>query len=514
MEKIKEELKSMQSNPNMYLANYFQDLKQDVDLTFFGKDDEKDKYLEIINKIEEIEQDFYKRSQPFNTYDLEIQSLVEIEQQSIDVDEEEHEDEEKFYGPYHINAGPCHINAVFRDLINIGQKIEQEYSKSTNTEIELLVEKSIDEHLKYRIEQKLFQNKTILFMKDFGEEKKTFLLIINNVYLRQSTFKNLSKLEYFNRESLIADCIHQQLCNNIQNNIEEFNDLTFLKIIEFCPFFGSYKPEIPWMNRMIKIKELDPATFNGFNSLKIINFDHNQIAKIEPETFRGLSNLEEIDLNYNKIKELDPATFNGLISLKVINFNFNQITKIHPSTFKSSNNLECIRFGANKIEELDPSIFKGSISLKLINFNLNQITKIHPSTFNGLVHLEKILFCTNKIDGLDPATFNGLNSLKEINFKDNQIIKIHPSLFHGLTNLKVTEFDDKIKRINDKKTKFFRIFFSTLWIIFFSLFLPADFLQQALMLSPKDFTFYFYFILMSAILQFFLNIINRIEFFF
>jgi hypothetical protein len=38
MEKIKEELKSMQSNPNLYLANYFSDLKREVDLTFFGKE--------------------------------------------------------------------------------------------------------------------------------------------------------------------------------------------------------------------------------------------------------------------------------------------------------------------------------------------------------------------------------------------------------------------------------------------------------------------------------------------
>ena len=56
MEKIKEELKLMQSNPNFYLANYFSDLKRDVDLTFFGKEEQKAKYLEIIAKIEEIEQ--------------------------------------------------------------------------------------------------------------------------------------------------------------------------------------------------------------------------------------------------------------------------------------------------------------------------------------------------------------------------------------------------------------------------------------------------------------------------
>ena len=76
MEKLKEELKLMQSNPRLYLANYFIDLKQQVDLDFALKLDEKIKYLEIINKIEEIEKDYYKRSKPFSTFDQEIDSLV------------------------------------------------------------------------------------------------------------------------------------------------------------------------------------------------------------------------------------------------------------------------------------------------------------------------------------------------------------------------------------------------------------------------------------------------------
>ena len=140
MEKIKEELKLMQSNPNFYLANYFTDLKNDVDLTFFGKEgDEKVKYLEIINKIEEIEQDYYKRSKPFNTFDQEIESLVEL-----------------------------------------------------------------DDDLKYRIEMKLFKNRAILFINDFGEEKKTCLLTLTNSYLRKSYLKTFdNELEYLNREELI-----------------------------------------------------------------------------------------------------------------------------------------------------------------------------------------------------------------------------------------------------------------------------------------------------------------------
>jgi len=72
-------------NSRFYLANYFQDLKRDVDLFYFKKESEKAKYLEIINKIEETEQDYYKKTcKSFNSFDQEIESLFEQDQQSID----------------------------------------------------------------------------------------------------------------------------------------------------------------------------------------------------------------------------------------------------------------------------------------------------------------------------------------------------------------------------------------------------------------------------------------------
>jgi hypothetical protein len=62
MENIKELLESMQMYPRLHLANYFSDLKRDVDLEFALKLDEKEKYLEIINKIESIEQSYYNQT--------------------------------------------------------------------------------------------------------------------------------------------------------------------------------------------------------------------------------------------------------------------------------------------------------------------------------------------------------------------------------------------------------------------------------------------------------------------
>jgi len=288
MEKKKQELKSMQSNPNLYLANYFSDLKRDVDLKFFGKDGyEKAKYLEIINKIEDIEQEYYRRSKPFNTFDHEIES--------IKIEKIEH---------YFL-------------------RIRNKRFKRDDQEIESLdeLDKQSINDLKYKIEQKLFQNKTILFMKDYGKEPRTFLLILTNAYLRKNTFDNLFKTECLNRETLIAKFIFEQQSNK---NIEELDAL------------------------------------NGLNALKKIEFSsikRHKITTIHPSTFNGLTKLEEICFRNNKIKELDPATLNGLTSLKKISFSGNQITKIHPSTFNGLTNLEAIWFQSNEIKEIDPTLF-------------------------------------------------------------------------------------------------------------------------------------------------------------
>ena len=160
-----EDLKLMQKYKRLFLANYFSDLKRDVDLTFVFKTEEKDKYLEIIKKIEEFEQASY-----------------------------------------------------------------------TNN---------------------LFSNKTIMFIKNYGTYKKTFLLIINDEYLKKSAFENDEKqsLELINKEKLINFILKSKL-NDLNNTIItdvfsfDINNITLIK----C-------------NRE-QIHQIDPNTFNSLINLK------------------------------------------------------------------------------------------------------------------------------------------------------------------------------------------------------------------------------------------------------
>lgn len=138
-----EELKIMQKHPKIYLSNYFNDLLSKIYLEFIIKEEIKQKWLEIKEKIQLFESKSLEQIKPFTTFDNEIDSIEEkLQNNSIDLEQ-----------------------AV----------------------------KLIDD-LKLKIEKILFSNKTILFMNDYGLEKKSFLLIINDEYLRKSIIDENYKL--------------------------------------------------------------------------------------------------------------------------------------------------------------------------------------------------------------------------------------------------------------------------------------------------------------------------------
>ena len=74
-EQIQNEIKAIkmiQLHPKFYIANHFSDLKTQVDLLFALKLNEKDKYMNIINTIELVEQECYNKIKPFIQFNDEI----------------------------------------------------------------------------------------------------------------------------------------------------------------------------------------------------------------------------------------------------------------------------------------------------------------------------------------------------------------------------------------------------------------------------------------------------------
>jgi len=301
-----EELKSMQNYPKLYAANYFEDLKNKVDLTFIAKDNEnneQDKYLEIINKIESFEQETYNKIKPFNTFDNEINLI-------------------------------------------------------TNTN-------EIDE-IKYKIEKIIFSNKSILFLNDllFIEDKRFFfnennikiLLILNDIYLKINNNNN-NDLIHFNRDKLIYNFVKDLLVNQMDNTNNAVINLNILDKIIF----------IDMTNK--NIESVDSLTFNCFININKIDFSVNKIKQLDSTIFNGLINLEVIDFGSNEIKELHPKLFNGLEKLKQIYFYNNKIQNIDPLLFNNLTNLTGIYFAGNKIKEIHSATFNGLTNLKEIIFH-------------------------------------------------------------------------------------------------------------------------------------------------
>ncbi len=306
-----------------------------VDLVFAFKLDETDKYMKIINRIELVEQECYSKIKSFNLFNLEIDQA------------------------------------------------------QMNNDMKLLND------IKFKIETEIFNNKSIHFFENFN--KKMFLLIINDKYLRKNTITSeYSKLNdycnnYLNRENLFDFKLIQTTLHSNDTIIQLNANLINLTEINFSDK---------------QIKEIDEKTFHDLINLTDINFKSNRIQKIHPATFKGLINLKRINFGFNRIETIDPNTFNGLTSLIEINIKMNLIRKLHPSTFKDLINLECIDFGLNNIDGLDKNIFIDLISLKEINFGFNQIQELHSNIFNGLINLEKIDFGCNKIKKLYPQVLS------------------------------------------------------------------------------------------------------------
>ena len=311
LQKELEKLKSIVNNPKLYLINYFCNLKQDVCLTKIKQlEKNANKYLEIINKIELFEQDCLNSIKSFSVFKEEIENFNEINMKSID-------------------------------------------------------------DMNYKIEKELFNNKSIHFMKDYGKENKTFLLIINDEYVRMNRINNLNESEYFNRENLIAYFLNQKLnssqkmkiTNVISLNIELKNQTSIdMKNYNLFGMKG-------------KIKYIDEYTFNGLVNLKCINFSNNQIKKLHASTFNGLTSLEKISFINNGIQELDSNTFNGLKSLKYIWLKQNEIKKLDSTIFNGLTKLKLINFSYNQIKEVNSSLFRDLTNIWVINFQHNQIRK-------------------------------------------------------------------------------------------------------------------------------------------
>ena len=355
-----EDLKLMQSHPRFYLANYFSDLKREVDLVYAFKSDEKDKYMEIINKIELAEQECYQ-----------VKPLIEPDKYKI---------EKKLFK-----------NQSFIFMKDYGLKrktflliINDEYLTKTS-----------------------FRNYK---SGDFNRESLIAYFLDKNLKEKENSILTLNVFS-LDIDILNQTSIDMKKSYSFEQKITQIDQKAFDGLISLT--------DLNFSGNQIKI--LDPTIFNGLFNLKNINFNNNLIEKIDSSIFNGLTCLKTIKFGGNLIKELHESTFNGLNCLNETNFERNRIQKIHSKAFNDLINLSSIKFNNNLIKELDYDIFKGLTNLKSIDFSFNQLKELYFFLFTGLSNLQSIHFNNNQITQLHPNIFAGLKNLKHIYFNGNQL---------------------------------------------------------------------------------------------
>lgn len=361
--------------PRLYLANYFTNLKEEIDLAFIQKQI-NNVYSPLTNM--KSKSDEISRLEMMNRIDMFIKE--------------------------------CLRNIPTPHTLDINNQASNEI-----------------EEFKNKFEQNLFKNKTIIFLSNYGWNKQTYLLIVNDEYFNKKKFLNF-KSTILSYESMKLIYLKQKLAKIIEiKSVIEFNlDINNLTKL----YLGE-----------IKLHSIQDNTFECLNQLKVLYLWQNSISKITTKTFNGLVNLNELMLNDNKIKKIQDNSFFSLNKLEILRLDGNQLSELNEFTFNGLNNVKELWLHNNKIYLIKDDSFKCLNNLKELKLNNNRIQMISEYLFNGLTKLEKLwlirLNCDrNKKLIIQSNSFIGLIHLREIYFSKNNKDLFEKILFKNRNVLK------------------------------------------------------------------------------
>lgn len=226
-----------------------------------------------------------------------------------------------------------------------------------------------------------------------------------------------------------------------------------------------------------KIKHLNKGTFEGLQSLKILNLTRalaeSKLAShptIEDLAFEHLGALETLILQGSAIGETREHTFTGLTSLKDLDLSWSKYTStriITNKTFVSliASPLKKINLRGTAIKQIDPGAFSVLTNLSTLHLEFNFIGQlISGQEFEGLGQLQELYMSNNKKISLsstsfihvpklrvltlgksligttidfDPSPFRPLSELTVLDLSNNNIANIRENMLEGLGNLKV-----------------------------------------------------------------------------
>ena len=264
--------------------------------------------------------------------------------------------------------------------------------------------------------------------KSFHVKIRSNLININNKYIFQKIFDNITKLK-----TLKIIKYNKKIQKRLNINIKDYKEYPEL----YSPIEIEIKPADSEYDTFINIPKEDELYYHiYFNNNKeeikrnkIEKKDNVKIIKIiidnQVKSFSGL-------FEYCYIKYINFKKFyrNNIFDMSYMFTRCYSLKEINLSNFNTNNvtNMEYLFFGCYSLKELN-----------LSNFNTNNVTDMNHM-FYGCYSLKKINlsnFNTNNVIGMNHMFF-GCSSLKELNlynFNTNNVTNMH-GMFFGCSSLK------------------------------------------------------------------------------
>ena len=204
-------------------------------------------------------------------------------------------------------------------------------------------------------------------------------------------------------------------------------DLKYNSIVNIPSGFFTYMQQLKEADfTKNTLSYVTKSIFQGLgDSVKVLNFAENQIAKIESGTFESLKGLEELYLDQQPDLSgvLNERTFGGLEqSLRVLSINRVKFSSGNWAAVKILAGLQTLRLAHNNIINVPDSTFLQLNQMTKLDLSYNDITSLSQKSLYGLQgSLTSINLENNQISTLDNCVFYQFDKLKTIRLKENPL---------------------------------------------------------------------------------------------
>ncbi|KAJ8022715.1 Leucine-rich repeat transmembrane neuronal protein 2 [Holothuria leucospilota] len=163
--------------------------------------------------------------------------------------------------------------------------------------------------------------------------------------------------------------------------------------------------------------------FVGFDNLKILFLQHNELTCIENGTFLGASNLTILDMSFNRLFAIQVDAFKNLSKLTNLHLEKNLLEYLPDGIFSTMENVKHLRLQSNRLHDrsLPMGLLKNLIFLVSIDMSRNRLTTIPSDFFKGLGNLVKVNLRDNMLTAVNMQHWP---SVTHVILKYNPLINI------------------------------------------------------------------------------------------